>query len=666
MPEEDASIDGRTSPYPCFSDLDPESAQNSPTHSSAGLAIDESRPCSTGPPELALPLQGSSPRFQGNEVASPTPDDQRLCTPTLPVKQIGGPGLRVNAEIYVNDLDERSPIEYGSGEPMKLRRTPLLPYNYQTRTSAWKNQLRLNERIENCEPLLKSGTTNPIGLTDTKVFFPNEEDSDEPVFVSERSLKRKKVDSHRPITSHFMKNEEISNENVTTRPYIKSEPGAGSPYHNVVDILPTNPHDSIDLDEVGDRTLTPRKRRHVGAAMHSTSRLLLESEFHPVSNGSDYKRINEPHLQGKHGIDYGPKGKNIINVLEDPYAQEEHPSAPKNQPMREAGSLDYFCKFKSSQPGGSMQGSLRTSGSSGTGDNSNTHTVTSDHTRECVNSSRQTIDKILVPVDPNRVMQRMPKGRLSHPQVALEDEQSSYEKRYGPRFSLRGPRLNHGRGFFESPSAAASRNFYNENPTGRFLSGSSSAHVHEEMTYVRTATVPEPLRSRAVDNLGPEHFKLNPQRNQGLDYAFSGATRDRDARRCMNGCTQPNCCGAVLQKAVKIGGYPANESQAGGGPLHIPYQRDLRYNLDHISEQQKHRLNLNAQTEKFADQFGKHRHAYGHGRPPTPPGFWNADMPSTQEEQKNRQEAHAMQREKVQEMHREAKLPNGRYQFKDE
>ena len=49
----------------------------------------------------------------------------------------------------------------------------------------------------------------------------------------------------------------------------------------------------------------------------------------------------------------------------------------------------------------------------------------------------------------------------------------------------------------------------------------------------------------------------------------------------------------------------------------------------------------------------------------TPPGFWNADMPSTQQEAENREAARAMERERIQERYFEA-LRGGIWKFADE
>jgi len=50
----------------------------------------------------------------------------------------------------------------------------------------------------------------------------------------------------------------------------------------------------------------------------------------------------------------------------------------------------------------------------------------------------------------------------------------------------------------------------------------------------------------------------------------------------------------------------------------------------------------------------------------SPPGFWNADFPSTQEMEAEREEAAKREKQTVQDRYREAMRPGGRWLFRDE
>ncbi|KAF2836917.1 DNA repair protein Sae2 [Patellaria atrata CBS 101060] len=147
-----------------------------------------------------------------------------------------------------------------------------------------------------------------------------------------------------------------------------------------------------------------------------------------------------------------------------------------------------------------------------------------------------------------------------------------------------------------------------------------------------TEYVDEPLRSRPLHQLNLDDFKINPNANHGLDFAFSEVVRGRDARRCLPGCTKPECCGRAFRAMVEAGATP--------------------------------NLPRNARVKLLADQVGRHRQAYQ--RRSTPPGFWRADFPSTQEERRDREEAERREREKVEKRWLEAMREGGRWLFRDE
>lgn len=66
----------------------------------------------------------------------------------------------------------------------------------------------------------------------------------------------------------------------------------------------------------------------------------------------------------------------------------------------------------------------------------------------------------------------------------------------------------------------------------------------------------------------------------------------------------------------------------------------------------------------FANEHGKHKQAFE--RRSTPPGYWRADFPTTQEQATDRQTAEEMKRKEVEDRHREAMREGGRWMFRDE
>lgn len=182
----------------------------------------------------------------------------------------------------------------------------------------------------------------------------------------------------------------------------------------------------------------------------------------------------------------------------------------------------------------------------------------------------------------------------------------------------------------------------------------------------------EPFRARPLHRLGFEHFKLNPERNQGLDYAFDEVVRRKDLRRCLPACIRPECCGKGFRTLAKLKGF----ATAGNNDASLEYLDqedrevldeylgDNRVVLETTTEKELRELLLDARTRYLANKFGKHRHA--HERARSPPGFWRTDMPSTQELDRDREDAKKAEQEKLAERHKEAMRPGGIWRFADE
>ncbi|KAJ5710703.1 DNA repair protein Sae2/CtIP [Penicillium malachiteum] len=177
----------------------------------------------------------------------------------------------------------------------------------------------------------------------------------------------------------------------------------------------------------------------------------------------------------------------------------------------------------------------------------------------------------------------------------------------------------------------------------------------------------EPYRARPLHRLSLQHFKLNPERNDGLDYAFKDVVRNKDDRKCLTGCTRPDCCGRQFRTMARFGGlpakFPADQKQEDQRLLE-EFVGDDRHVLDGMNDEEREKLLVEARTRALANQFGKHRHT--HQRPQSPPGFWRTDMPSTQEMEEDREAARKLEREKVEERYREAMRPGGLWTWADE
>lgn len=175
------------------------------------------------------------------------------------------------------------------------------------------------------------------------------------------------------------------------------------------------------------------------------------------------------------------------------------------------------------------------------------------------------------------------------------------------------------------------------------------------------------LRHKPVSQLRPDDFKINPQANEGHDFAFSDVIRDRDERSRMQGCTDMHCCGKHF-RALALSQRPDPPLTAAQRQeeqkLLEEYMGDFAYRLGTMDKKERDELWIEAKTQELANKYGKHRYHYSRMR--SPPGFWNADFPNTQELEEERSEAAQREKQTVRDRHREAMRPGGRWLFRDE
>jgi hypothetical protein len=182
------------------------------------------------------------------------------------------------------------------------------------------------------------------------------------------------------------------------------------------------------------------------------------------------------------------------------------------------------------------------------------------------------------------------------------------------------------------------------------------------------------LRDTPLNELSSDDFRLNPDLNQGLNYAYSETVRNKADRKCLPNCTRPDCCGNALAKASEIGGSLPRmlDGALDNGPRGRDEER--RFIKEHLGLPMDTLLNISdklhqqylqqAKTKHFAGQFGKHRNA--HERATSPPGYWRVEFPTTQEVDEDNATARELDRMKVQERWHEAMRPGGRWIFRDE
>ncbi|KIW54358.1 hypothetical protein PV05_06722 [Exophiala xenobiotica] len=172
----------------------------------------------------------------------------------------------------------------------------------------------------------------------------------------------------------------------------------------------------------------------------------------------------------------------------------------------------------------------------------------------------------------------------------------------------------------------------------------------------------EPFRSRPVNRLSLAHFKINPSYTGGLDYAYDDIVRG-NARKCLPGCTRPECCGGKFR--VLADTLPTDEDVSDDDLLRDFLGPGSEEKIRTLTPLARANLVHEARAKRLANLYGKmHRETFE--RAQSPPGFWNTEFPSTQEDKDNREQARLREREEVEKRCQEAKRGNGRWLFADE
>ncbi|KDN64294.1 putative DNA repair protein/CtIP [Colletotrichum sublineola] len=183
-----------------------------------------------------------------------------------------------------------------------------------------------------------------------------------------------------------------------------------------------------------------------------------------------------------------------------------------------------------------------------------------------------------------------------------------------------------------------------EHGTPRPLSRNRSG-AHTPLPAVRGS-----LRTKPVASMRLEDFKVNPKFNDGSDYAYSEVVRGKDDRACLPGCTDMNCCGKQFRAMALAQRNNAERTLASDTKLFEDYLGDRVAITLGMSKAEKDELWVEAKTWQLANELGKHRHRYA--RRPSPPGFWNADFPTTQEVEDEKSEAEKRERHLIRESRR--------------
>lgn len=163
------------------------------------------------------------------------------------------------------------------------------------------------------------------------------------------------------------------------------------------------------------------------------------------------------------------------------------------------------------------------------------------------------------------------------------------------------------------------------------------------------------LRFCDAKELQASDFVIDANKAYGRSYAHQIVVRKHDERKCLPGCLKICCAG--LKDFLEKAGMPPTVSNAPkwrSSPDPSSPQRGNKEKRDSGADQ----------AREFINKVSKHRNLFERNN--SPPGFWNSEFPNTQEAEERRKQAMESEKRRVAEMKREAKKGSGRYLFRDE
>ena len=267
----------------------------------------------------------------------------------------------------------------------------------------------------------------------------------------------------------------------------------------------------------------------------------------------------------------------------------------------------------------------------------------------------------------NQGSRRRPQGRIGRLEEAWKPSAEEKLPNMLPNSpSLAQENLQRGTGAPQLPKTAADAARTNPRPSSTKKKG--RPHPEAPGSNIDDDPENEQLRYRPLDKLGLRDFKINQQYNNGYDYAFTDVVRNQAERRCLPGCTKPECCGSVFRALAEAAWDPDKPPTASQEEAEMrllkEFLGDNAHKIRNMTKAEKDETLLQAKTRELANKHGKHRHAYERRR--SPPGFWRLDFPSTQEEREDRQKIEQAERDLVAQRYKEAMRPGGAYAFRDE
>ncbi|GKT44915.1 uncharacterized protein ColSpa_05096 [Colletotrichum spaethianum] len=449
--------------------------------------------------------------------------------------------------------------------------------------------------------------------TDSDIRIKPEPSSDGPVIVSERFVGKRKHSADSSAEQQVRRRIKIESSNLS----------GGS-------VTSQLQQESMDLDEVGQKLSTPRKNRMLPNTPSASGQM---DTGRAKTTGPLFVRPDNTDTPTPRNFDLS-----AVLTPVNPNARPARPYELKTvgKPIKKGlthgieSLAEDGLAYKHTGRGELAGGQFRTPQPSG---------------------RLSTLLNMPSPEQAPAIVRSAPRLRDTH-RAAIDDGPQFPDRRELPFNKERRERLK------ETPAVRKDLEETTEHGTPRALARNRSGAT-TPISAVRGS-----LRTKPMVSMRLEDFKVNPKFNGGSDYAYSEVVRGKDDRACLPGCTDMNCCGKQFRAMALARRNNVERTPASDTKLFEDYLGDRVTITLGMSKAEKDELWIEAKTWQLANELGKHRHRYA--RRPSPPGFWNADFPTTQEVDNEKSEAEKRERHLIQERYREAMRGGGRWVFRDE
>lgn len=538
----------------------------------------------------------------------------------------------VESPIHIGGSSREPPRSVASPKPTKSDSEPRISQRRDITPGSETHASTEDGDIPSLPPLPQNRDSNP-----GEVPIKAEPSSDSPIIMSERCLRKRKRgdDQKKGVPLSTIKREDGSS------PFMIDQ------QHHF------EPHESMDFDAEGPRVHTPRKRNRESVQPRDVA-LSNSAEASPLQSNSILLARQDGHpMEGRTKRGYSPTRPTLDEIPESIQPRERaiKPLKARADESSVLKPLDRNAVVQRRPEGQKGKGpSFRWTGLDSLAEDDDQHGASNTPTQKRSKTGRL------------RNLLNTPS--LEHEAIDLPLVAQSNSKSTSVFTGIEVPPRR------KSPFGKGSAKKVSKIPQSletpvslkdkRTPKNVSTKRVSDGVSHVGGDA--RPLRERPMSELGLADFKINTDANEGYDYAFTDVVRNKDERANLAGCVKEDCCGPMFRLNAR-----ARRDQTSASDFQALLERHLgddAWKLSSMSKTKKEEMWLEAKMQELADEQGKHRHRFH--RQASPPGYWRVDFPSTQEEQRDKEEGAKRTRQVVEERYREAMRPGGRWVFRDE